>query len=72
MTQLRLIPLFLLTACAPKEHDGAYTHEQFWNSAVHQGHEMGSGKRHDVGHDLDCISEGRLLDHCGEDHGGMQ
>lgn len=71
MTRLCLTSLFLLAACAPKEHEGKYTHEEYWGNEIHRGHDMDI-QRHDTGHDLDCISEGRLLDHCGENHGGMR
>ena len=71
MTRICLVSLFLIAACAPKEH-GDYTHEQFWNNAVHQGHDMDSGQRHDAGHDFECTVNGYRLDHCDEDHGGTK
>lgn len=70
MTRLCLIALLLLAACAPKEHDGKYTHQEFWNNEVHRGHRMDgehSGHR-EAGHDFECTANGIRLDHCNEDH----
>lgn len=66
------LSLLMLIACAPKEHDGKYTHQQFWNNEVHRGHDMSSGQRHDAGHDFECTANGYRLDHCDEDHGGQR
>lgn len=59
--------LLALTACAPKMHDGKYTHQEYWGNEVHRGHDMGSYMRHDAGHGLDCGANGILLDHCDDD-----
>jgi hypothetical protein len=61
-----LILALIIATCAPKMHDGKYTHEEYWGNEVHRGHEMDM-QRHDAGHGLDCGANGILLDHCDDD-----
>ncbi len=60
------LSLLMLAACAPKMHEGKYTHEEYWGNEIHRGHDM-DYVRHDAGHGLDCGASGTLLDHCDDD-----